>query len=400
MVAYQEFVELSGSGDSEARGRAAHYAATAFVGHTGPADEQAALYAALVGFLDDSSVKVRAALAYGLLHAACAPRPIMVSLLNDAPVISRAVAQYSPVLVDADLLPLVRTGDEPMLGVIAARPSLSVRIAEALMVRDIRAVTLQVLARDDVALPAGLLDDLARNKGDDAAVRGAILKRPEISAAARYQLIEKARDALATARIVKGAVVPQRLKRLLRDASDTAMTSIGEREAGAARGAFSAQMIREDRISPRVMLHAIVSGHALFFADCVGVLASMPRAKVFTLLNKGSRASLNALFAKCGLSEALRNVLARLIFYAREADLSDDLAARHYIVTALVDELITEHDGVVPEALEDAFAYLNEQNVILAQQAARGVMPAFAAQSDEERMLPDGGRAVAALPAA
>lgn len=400
MVAYQQFVELTGSKDSEARGRAAHFAAIAFVGHEGPADEQAALYAALIGFLDDASVKVRAALAYGLLHAKCAPRPIMVSMLHDAPVIARAVAQYSPVLVDADLLAVVKTADVAMLNVIAERPHLSIRIVQALLAHDLRPITLQVLARRDVEFPAGMLDELAADKGADAKIRGALLKRQELSAAARYQLVEQVRDALAQARIVKGAVAPRRLERLLRDATDTAMTAIGEREAGASRREFSTQMVAEERISARLMLHAIVSGYVLFFADCIGLLANMPRAKVFALLDRGSRAALNALFAKCGLSAAMRNLLARLIFYARSADLSDDLAARHFVVTALVEELIVEHDGVIPPMLEEAFAYLNEQNVILARHAARGVMPAFADVSDDRRVLPGSQAPFAALPAA
>ncbi|MDB5562788.1 MAG: hypothetical protein JWN11_2206, partial [Hyphomicrobiales bacterium] len=55
MVAYHQFVELSESGSSEERGQAAHLAAMAYVAHDGPADEQAALYAALISFLDDPS---------------------------------------------------------------------------------------------------------------------------------------------------------------------------------------------------------------------------------------------------------------------------------------------------------------------------------------------------------
>ena len=51
MVAYQEFVSLSRSPDSEARGSAAHLSALAYLNHVGPADEHAALYAALIGFL-------------------------------------------------------------------------------------------------------------------------------------------------------------------------------------------------------------------------------------------------------------------------------------------------------------------------------------------------------------
>src|SRR3954469_21147436 len=115
MVAYQDFVALSQSGDSEARGQAAHLAAQAYLRHTGPADEHAALYAPLIGFLDDPSVRVRASLAYGLLQTMEPPRPILLSLLQDSEVVSRAVAQYSPALIDAGLIGLARKAGLVML---------------------------------------------------------------------------------------------------------------------------------------------------------------------------------------------------------------------------------------------------------------------------------------------
>ena len=400
MVAYQQFVELSQSRDSEARGQAAHLAAMAFVGHSGPAVEQAALYAALIGFLDDPSVKVRAALAYGLLHAKCAPRPIMMSLLHDAPVIARAVAQYSPVLVDADLLAVIKTTELEMLRVIVDRPNMSSRIAHALLSRDILSVSLAVLKRQDVAISDKYLEKLASELSDNSTVRGVLLEREDLPAAVRLNLIEKISGIFATARIVKGAIAPRRLDRMIRDATSSALTSIGEVEAAEARSAYAINLVQNDRINARLMLHAVTSGHVLFFADCLAIITELPRDKVFTLLDRGSRAALNALFAKCGLSESMRNLMARLIFHARTADLADDLAARHFIVTSLVDEMIIEHDGVIPPSLEEAFSYLNEQNIMLARRAARGVMSAFADEVGEERALPSPEEPVLALPAA
>jgi len=62
------------------------------------------------------------------------------------------------------------------------------------------------------------------------------------------------------------------------------------------------------------------------------------------------------------------------------------VTARHFVVTALTEELIVEHDGVIPPELEDAFAYLSEQNVALARHAARGVMSAFADDANARAM--------------
>jgi hypothetical protein len=174
----------------------------------------------------------------------------------------------------------------------------------------------------------------------------------------------------------------------MRNATDTALTSIGERTAGELKDGYAALLIEAERISTRVLIHAIVNGHVMFFADCMARLSELSRDKVFTILETGSRATLNALFARCGMKEGVRNLIARLVMHARDADLADDAAARHFVVTALTEELIVEHGGVIPAELEEAFNYLSEQNVMLARLAARGVMSAFAGTAETDRTLP------------
>jgi len=400
MVAYQEFVSLSQSPDSEERGSAAHVSALAYLNHVGPADEHAALYAALIGFLDDPSVKVRAALAYGLLHSTEAPRPIMLALLHDSAIISRAVLQYSPVLIDADLIGLIPTLDTSMLVAVSQRQHLSARLAGAVVSRGQDAVTLRLLRRHDVTLDTGLLEDLARKQGENAELRGALLARRDLPATTRLLLVQKATEALRGARIVRGAVAQERLGRVLRDSYDTALSAIGEREAVRTNAAhYVSGLIEADRINTRVLLHAVVTGHVMFFADCLAELAQAPRDKVFALLESGSRPALNALLARCGLGQGVRNLLARLVLHARASDLADDAAARHYVVTALTEELLAEHGQVIPEELEEAFAYLGEQNILLARKAARGVMAAFAKDATGSIALPDAEPRLA-LPAA
>ena len=262
MVAYHQFVELSQSADSEERGQAAHMAARAYLAHSGPADEAAALYAALIGFLDDPSVKVRAALAYALLHAVEAPRPILLALLQDAGVIARAVLQYSPALLDADLIMAIRAGDLTTLLAVTERDQLSLRVAEALVARSEQKVTLRVLARTDVTLSPATLRHLVETQGDDAAMRGALLARQDLDPALRLVLVEAVGQALRGLRIVKGAVAAPRLERLLRNATDTALSAIGEREAGLARRDYAAKLVGAERDNTRVMLHAIINGTA------------------------------------------------------------------------------------------------------------------------------------------
>lgn len=397
MVEYSEFVRLSRSSDSDERGHAAHLAALAYLNHQGPADEHAALYAALIGFLDDPSVKVRAALAYGLLHSPEAPRPIIMALLQDSPIISRAILQYSPILIDADLLNVIRKGDQAAWLAIAQRRTLSARAATALIERQDDEITLRLVRRADVDIDGSLLISLAQERGKEAVWRGALLSRPDLPAPARLILVRRVTEALRETRIVCGALSPERLSRLLRDESDTALSSIGEAESCRHRAEFVQDLVGSSELNSRILLHAIVTGHVMFFASCIAELADVTRDKVFTLLESGSRAALAALFLRAGLSEELGKVLVRLVLHARTADLADDISARHYVVTALTEELIIEFDGQIPAELEEAFAYLTEQNIALARKAARGVMRAFAETTKIAMTLPPAKEAAAPL---
>ncbi len=364
--------------------------ATAYIDHDGPADEQAALYASVLGFLDDPSVKVRASLAFGLLHSKLAPRIVMLSLLKDAPIIARAVLQYSPVLLDIDLIGVAQNGQQSVLLSLANRELLSQRLIAALVNRGEAKSLSQLLGRVELEIASDLLKAVVASHGKDAKIRGKLLTRSDLPAICRLELVEQVKQALSKARIVKGAIAPARLERLMRDAVDQATTRMGEEQAIAGECEYAEACHEKELINTRILLHSVVNGHVLFFADCIALLADMPPKKVFTLLEVGARVGLNALFSQCGMNAPLRNLLARLVLHARTADLSNDEAARHFVVTALIEELIIEHEGDIPPSLEEAFLYLDEQNMLLARAAARGVMPAFAQNVEpEQQLLPD-----------
>lgn len=390
MVAYQHFTALCNSSDADRRGEAAHMVATAYIDHDGPADEQAALYASILGFLDDPSVKVRASLAFGLLHSNLAPRIVMLSLLKDASVIACAVLQYSPVLLDVDLIGVAQKGQQSVLVALANRELLSERLVRAIVERGEAKSLVLLLGRVDLDIASDLLKKLVASHGSDAKIRGTLLARSDLPAICRLELVAQVKQALSGARIVKGAIAPARLERLMRDAVDHVTTRMGEEQAIAGNSEYVEACHEKELINTRILLHSVVNGHVLFFADCIALLADMPPRKVFTLLEAGARVGLNALFTQCGMNAPLRNLLSRLVLHARTADLSNDEAARHFVVTALIEELIIEHEGDIPQSLEEAFLYLDEQNLLLARAAARGVMPAFAQNIEpEQQLLPE-----------
>ncbi len=388
MISYRDFVELAHSPDSADRGQAAHFVASALAVHDGPDAEQAALYAAAMGFLDDASVKVRAALAYGLLHCERAPRPLMLALLGDLPVIARAIAQYSPVLIDADLVVVLREADALMAQAIASRANIGKSLIAMLLDRPERDVVVDMLARRDVKPSPQSYVKLCRRAENDPVIRGALLRRADLPATIRLDLGAQVRAALSQTRIVKGAVAPRRLDRLMRDGADNAATAIAERELAVGGHSVLDLLNERDAISTRLMLKALISGRIRFFAAAMALLVDLPASRVMSLLENGGRAGLAALFERAGLGRALSDLMIRLVLHARNADLGDDLAARYFVVTVVIDELVIEHDGQIPDSLTEAFSYLNEQNVTLARKASRGVMLGFAREEAGNKPMP------------
>lgn len=397
MIGYGEFLDLSRSADSAARSQAAFLVSSAYVDHAGPEDERAALFAALISFLEDSSVKVRAALAYGMLRSAKAPRVAILALADDVPIISRAVLQHSPVLIETDLLGLARRIDEDLLPAIVARERVSARLANTLFAREIRTVDLQLLERSEIDIDGERLGLLAEAHADDAVYRGALLKRKALPSHARWLLVQQAASAIRGGRLVQGALMPQRAERLFRDAIDNALCAIGEQAAANREQGFVEAVRGAGAVNTRILMHALLHGHALFFADAIGQLCGVTPAKVFSILGQGARASVNALLARSGMSAGLRNLLTRLVMFARDVDLSGDVAARLFVVTALIEELVIEHDGLLPDELSEGFAYLNEQNLALAREASRGVMPTFVSGEVEDNRFPHSEARVAEL---
>nr|WP_255769340.1 DUF2336 domain-containing protein [Maritalea mediterranea] len=311
----------------------------------------------------------------------------MFALVQDDPIIATAVVQYSPVLREADLNVLAKAADEPVLLSIAGRQDLSPKLTAALLAKQNKQVDRRLIESQDAHLSEASLLELCDRWADDSEMRGLLLAQPVLPAAGRYLLTEQIAEDLARTRFVKGAIQPARLKRMMRDLVDDATTHIGNDSQGQSAHAYIEALIESERLTPRLLINAYLYGRHSFFAACLGQLAKVPQVRVAATLGKGSRRGMHALFHKAGFDAPIGNLMCRLVLLARPHNLAIDQAARHFVVSQLISALIDEYDGDVPEALEAIFAYLNEMNVTLARNAARGVMATFCDQVPQEARL-------------
>src|SRR5215470_8760764 len=87
-------------------------------------DDRAACEGALIMSLDDPSPLVRQALARALAFSEFSPPAVVLGLAADQPEVASWVLEYSPLLVDADLVDAVATGGPQAQAAIANRGKL------------------------------------------------------------------------------------------------------------------------------------------------------------------------------------------------------------------------------------------------------------------------------------
>src|SRR6266581_176766 len=140
-------------------------------------DDRAAAEGALIMVLDDPSPLVRTALAQALAFSELAPPPVILALAADQPEVASWVLEYSPLLVDADLVDAVATGRPQAQVAIANRAPLPCAVSAAIAEVGTAEACLVLLENSQAEIAPFSLDRIVARYGHLAAIREAMLAR-------------------------------------------------------------------------------------------------------------------------------------------------------------------------------------------------------------------------------
>jgi uncharacterized protein (DUF2336 family) len=140
-------------------------------------DDRTAAEGALLMLLDDPSPLVRQAMADVFARSAEAPAAIVQALSLDQPSIALPVLEHSPLLIDADLVDIVATGNNDMQCAIARRINLPASVCAAIAEVGSPAAALELIENAQAELPPFSWDRIVERHGHLAAIREAMLMR-------------------------------------------------------------------------------------------------------------------------------------------------------------------------------------------------------------------------------
>src|ERR1700733_12884519 len=184
------------------------------------ADDRVAAEGALLMLLDDASPLVRQAMAEVFARSAEAPAAIVQALSLDQASVALPVLEHSPLLIDADLVDIIATGNCEMQCAVARRVNLPASVCAAIAEVGSAAAALELIENAYAELAPFSWDRIVERYGPLAALGDSMRVLEDLPAATRAALVAKLSDTLAQFVVARNWLSADRAERVTDEARD------------------------------------------------------------------------------------------------------------------------------------------------------------------------------------
>ncbi|WP_426526940.1 DUF2336 domain-containing protein [Bradyrhizobium sp. McL0615] len=316
-------------------------------------DDRIAAEGALLMLLDDPSPLVRQSMSEVFARSPDAPATIVRALAADQPSIALPVLEYSPLLIDADLVDIVATGTSDMQCSIARRVNLPSSVSAAIAEVGSAASALELIENAYAELAPFSWDRIVERHGHLAAIREAMLVLDGLPAATRAALVAKLSNTLAQFAAARNWLSPERAGRLADESRERSTINIAARSRGEDMQGLVQHLRATGQLNAGLILRALLSGNLELFEAALAQLADLPLARVTALLHDRGGASLQALLVRAGLPESTFAAFRVALEASRETGYVDTTGGAERLRRRMVERVLThcETDGKSAEPL-------------------------------------------------
>jgi uncharacterized protein (DUF2336 family) len=335
-------------------------------------EDRLAAEAAMTVLLDDPSPLVRRALAEALASAAEAPHGVVIALAHDQPEIAEIVVARSPMLNEAELVDLVGAGSERMQSAVAARTPVSSAVAAALAEVGSAAACL-VLLENSMAQPtASALARITERHGHLAALRDALLARPELPPETRQALVAVFSETLARFVTHREWLPEERAKRVARDACDRATVTIASEISNDDDVAALVHHLRTTgQLTGGLILRALLGGNVRFLVEALAELTGIEPARVAGIVTDRGGHGFRAVYQRAGLPPAAFLAFRAALEVINEMGFTADKQSHAILRRRMIERVLTRYESAAPDELDQLLALLRRFAAEAAREEAR-----------------------------
>ena len=304
-------------------------------------EERAAAEGALLMLLDDASPLVRQAMAEVFARSAEAPAAIVQGLSLDQPSVALPILEHSPLLIDADLVDIVATGNSETQCAIARRVGLPASVCAAIAEVGSAAAALERIENAYAELAPFSWDRIVERHGHLAAIRESMLVLEDLPAATRAALVAKLSETLAQFVVARNWLSADRAGRITTEARDRSTLNIAARSKGDDMAGLVAHLRVTSQLTAGLILRALLSGNLELFDAALAELSGLPRERVTALLHDRGATGLAALLRRAGLPESTFAAFRVALEACHENGFIDDASGAARLRRRMVERVLT-----------------------------------------------------------
>lgn len=310
-------------------------------------DERTAAEGAMLLLLDDPSPLVRQAMAEVFAATLKAPPAVVLALAHDQPEVAAPLLEYSPLLVDADLVDLVATVRQDGQAAIARREPLPSSVAAALAEVGSSETCLFLLENEYADIAVFSLERIVARFGHLAAIREAMLARDDLPAQIRQTLVARLSELLADFVVSRDWLDAERAQRIAREACDKATVTLAAEAAHTDIRPLIRHLRESGQLTAGLILRALLSGNIALFEEALAELADVPRDRVAGLIHDSGRAGFRALYDRAGLPASTFTAFREAIDAMREGGWAGDPLGGAGLKRRVIERVLTRCEAEV-----------------------------------------------------
>ena len=253
----------------------------------------------------DVEEEVRSALSRGLRRSPNLPRDVARKLADDVEFVALPMLADSLVLTDEDLIDIVRFGSSTKQEAIAGRPNLGETVSDALITHAEEPAVAVLMSNNTAKITEATFHRAVTRFAASDTVKEAMVRRQSLPITVAERMVTMVSTALQAHLVKAHDLAPETAANIVMTSREHAIIRLSLGASDDDLRHMVAQMQRNGRLTPSLLLRAVCTGDIGFFEAAMAVKGDVPLDNAQILIHEPSRRGLRALYRKAEMPDWL-----------------------------------------------------------------------------------------------
>lgn len=294
--------------------------------------------------LDKAEAGVRRILSEKLKDNPRLPREVALKMAWDVADVALPMLQWSLVLLDEDLIEIIREQPPEYRRAIARRASLSAAVADTIVASEDEDAVAVLVANPGATIREATLHEIISSFPGSEKIKTGLVYRPSLPLTVAERLVTVVSGHLLEYLVGHHDLSPDvAADAIMRTHEDATLELISDDTPSPEIERLARQMHASGRLTPRLVLRAVCKGDLAFFEAAMACLADLSVASVRTLIRDGGARGLPALFFRADLPHEMFEPIQIAAGVARQFNYAVDPMARSHFRQRMTDRFLARY---------------------------------------------------------